>query len=944
MFRTRYGSVLAVVLAGVLSSGPALAAKYAMGITDRVIYAPALVAQELGFWKDVELEVGVGLRTDDADLFKGVRARFNHSGRHCTDLGACRAGDLAYQQAVGLGIVPVAEIAVDSGHTKLVVRERIAEVVELKGAAVACDLETGNLVFLKRVLQEAALTLADVRIADLHGSENPRLFLQETVDAIVIGGAGAAACVAAGGRIAASTSDYPGTVRHVLFAKEWIRERNPEVVKAFVEGCQRAQDWVRDPANTEQYAAILSKHYYWLRYKYDAPPLGVDFVEAQTAGYELRETIAPGDTFEQHMADLTALFEARVAAVHNGDARRDGEPLARPTTGTALDEAVAWWRFAGPADYRNYGTAGSALDLRARGAETRRNLYGVHQWDYYHPGRIWEFGGYLNDGYGWATDGIAKYCALDAEQAATLDFSGSFTIWLRVSNRNTKNTVLLGSGPYDSDAGFSVHYARGEPPGVFFMTHPSREETTLRLDDLPLQTFLDICFSYDARDGALQAWVHETRTGKLVAARTLRIPPGTIRQATAPLSIGGNLEHNTNHPLHGNIESVAVWDRPLRPAEVRALTTGPAREPRTTSGLLTEHVHNVRDYGALGDGKTDDTDAIQAAIDACVFPVTIKDPRSGRWWGLPDRPPKPGHGRGGLVYIPSGMYRTTRPLVVRAGTTVKGDEAMRPVIDSEAEAGIVWWPGDWDDRQIDFKGRFGPDWTCSGVRLENLWVRAERFAGHTMGVPANSLRMRRCRWEGGEAGFVCTGFMMFSEIRDCQFESLWILTRQGARFNTSIVENILVGLHGTHRAGWAIRLEGCIQCVRLSEIVFEVRGRGLLLDSYAAGVTIDIENVWNYDVYGLDKRGQGSAEVLRVVNGSGISVRNVMALDHPSTLFIGKNVRNIKLENVLAKSITVEDAAATRPIFSNVPTAKLGDRESMIEDEMGGTKPTPDGN
>ena len=119
--------------------------------------------------------------------------------------------------------------------------------------------------------------------------------------------------------------------------------------------------------------------------------------------------------------------------------------------------------------------------------------------------------------------------------------------------------------------------------------------------------------------------------------------------------------------------------------------------------------------------------------------------------------------------------------------------------------------------------------------------------------------------------------------------------------------------------------------MRLSEITFEVRGRGILLDSYAAGVTIDIHNLWNYDT-------AGPSELLRIVNGNGISVRNVMGLDAPASIFVGKDVRNIRFENVLAKSITFEDAHATRPVLSNVSAARHGDRESMIEDDMGGTK------
>ena len=161
------------------------------------------------------------------------------------------------------------------------------------------------------------------------------------------------------------------------------------------------------------------------------------------------------------------------------------------------------------------------------------------------------------------------------------------------------------------------------------------------------------------------------------------------------------------------------------------------------------------------------------------------------------------------------------------------------------------------------------------------------------------------------------------------------MTRQGTRFNTSTIENIVVGLHGTPFDDWAVRLEGCIQCVRLSEITLEVRSKGIYLDSYAAGVTIDIHNLWNYDT---GRHSHETPEAIRVINGSGIRISNVMGLDYPANLFIGKDVRNIELSNVLAKQVIVEDAAATRPIFSNVPAIKVDTEGSMIEAEGGAPK------
>lgn len=55
---------------------------------------------------------------------------------------------------------------------------------------------------------------------------------------------------------------------------------------------------------------------------------------------------------------------------------------------------------------------------------------------------------------------------------------------------------------------------------------------------------------------------------------------------------------------------------------------------------------NVKDYGAVGDNVTDDTVAIQAALNDCVM--------------------------GGVVYLPVGGYRTSAPLTIPPGVTLQG--------------------------------------------------------------------------------------------------------------------------------------------------------------------------------------------------------------------------------------------------------------------------------
>ena len=79
-------------------------------------------------------------------------------------------------------------------------------------------------------------------------------------------------------------------------------------------------------------------------------------------------------------------------------------------------------------------------------------------------------------------------------------------------------------------------------------------------------------------------------------------------------------------------------------------------------------VFNVRDFGATGDGRSFDTEAIQKALDA-----------SGR--------------AGGTVRFPPGTYYS-KPITIRTKTTIQLDEGAT-LLASTNHADFMKEPGDW---------------------------------------------------------------------------------------------------------------------------------------------------------------------------------------------------------------------------------------------------------
>ncbi|GMK42227.1 hypothetical protein PCCS19_52860 [Paenibacillus sp. CCS19] len=118
------------------------------------------------------------------------------------------------------------------------------------------------------------------------------------------------------------------------------------------------------------------------------------------------------------------------------------------------------------------------------------------------------------------------------------------------------------------------------------------------------------------------------------------------------VSGGGAPANNPDVSIHA--VTVTKAKRVGAPAHAKVYTT-----VYPTSDVVIAD-YNARDFGALGDGVADDTEAIQFALDAA------------------------GNNGGGVVFLPAGTYRVNGSFIVPTGVTLRGDWAS-----PESQGGAV---------------------------------------------------------------------------------------------------------------------------------------------------------------------------------------------------------------------------------------------------------------
>jgi hypothetical protein len=166
------------------------------------------------------------------------------------------------------------------------------------------------------------------------------------------------------------------------------------------------------------------------------------------------------------------------------------------------------------------------------------------------------------------------------------------------------------------------------------------------------------------------------------------------------VQISGAYLHGFLGGLHDDGTNIS-----LTVASGSTLASGPTTSPARNVKPAPVDWLNVKTYSAKGDGTSDDTAAIQAAVDAASS-------------------------AGGTVYIPGGTYRLTDQIVVHNGVSIVGDGPTASVLQQTSATAHGIYGKDLRHVSISSLGVTGPgpaSGTMSGIYLEPVDVVALNY-------------------------------------------------------------------------------------------------------------------------------------------------------------------------------------------------------------------------
>src|SRR4028119_932245 len=212
---------------------------------------PWQVAQEQGIFKANNVQV-------DLKWFDGYLESISTLTAGQIDANSQTLGDTVSSVSGGADQVVVLVNDNSTGNDKVIVRQEINTVSDLKGKKVAAEEGTVDHFLLLQGLKKAGLSAQDIQFIPLETGKAAAAFVAEQVDAVaVFAPFTTQALKRSGSKELFSSKDFPGAIPdHLVVTRKLIKER-PQDVQALVNTWFATLDFIR--ANQEKAYTIMAK-------------------------------------------------------------------------------------------------------------------------------------------------------------------------------------------------------------------------------------------------------------------------------------------------------------------------------------------------------------------------------------------------------------------------------------------------------------------------------------------------------------------------------------------------------------------------------------------------------------------------------------------------------------------------------------------------------------
>jgi len=321
--------ITAIAFCWIFAAAPLHARTYTVGVVEWEPWATAYVAAEKGFWKSEGIDVEV---KQFDDYISGSVKAFKFGK---IDFGIMMLGNAIDLIRKAPRYTIIYEHDWSHGGDLFILSNKLGSLEDVKGKRIGTYSAAAPIgFFLDKILGKAHLKIKDVELVEVSNtSKLNKSFRNSVVSAIVSYDPEASKVVDDGtGKLMFTSADFPGVIPEGIVVQNRIMRDNPADVSKFLRGWLRAVKWQSDPANRDEYFAVL-KRTMFKGSSYSAQEFK-KFAAGGKIHHTLKEITKKNDQeIHEFVKELLAFLK------QNGNSIRSFNPHDYTSTDLAIEEA-----------------------------------------------------------------------------------------------------------------------------------------------------------------------------------------------------------------------------------------------------------------------------------------------------------------------------------------------------------------------------------------------------------------------------------------------------------------------------------------------------------------------------------------------------------------------------------------------------------------------------